>query len=231
MFARCWSSHEASPFVSDTQSGVALWTLQEDDGEQYRQTLFSPLMLKCGEKKQTQSFILYFLKFSLLFFRCLNRTKRLSTTCVGSTLKTTSTSCRRSAPTTCRASPRASTPSTSETTGEYSSFFLIKKQNNNISFLVSRTFELLFFLPWNISEHHENILSVPFRSQSCVSGSFWVLLKIHWSLFTGSNTAQPQGNTHTHKMQCWKSVICAFKRHRNMLCFPDPLHGLMNVFI
>lgn len=50
--------------------------------------------------------------------RFLSRTKPLSTTCAGSTLKITSTSCRRSAPTTCRASPRAWTPSTLEMTGE-----------------------------------------------------------------------------------------------------------------
>lgn len=29
---RCWTSHEASPSVSDPQSGVTLWTLQENDG-------------------------------------------------------------------------------------------------------------------------------------------------------------------------------------------------------
>lgn len=63
------------------------------------------------------------LKSVLLFFlfliRCSSHTKHLSTTCVGSTLKTTSTSYRRSAPITCRASPRASTHSMLEMTGEY----------------------------------------------------------------------------------------------------------------
>lgn len=35
---------------------------------------------------------------------------------------------------------------------------------------------------------------LPFSlSQSCVSRSFWILLQIHWSLFTGSYTAEPQG--------------------------------------
>lgn len=55
--------------------------------------------------------------FSL--FRCSNRTKRLSTTCVASTRKIISTSYRRSALTTCRASQRASTRSMSETIGQY----------------------------------------------------------------------------------------------------------------
>lgn len=32
-WCRCWTSHEASPPVSDPQSGVTLWTLQENDGE------------------------------------------------------------------------------------------------------------------------------------------------------------------------------------------------------
>lgn len=32
VLARCWSPHEASPFVPDSQFGVALWTLQENDG-------------------------------------------------------------------------------------------------------------------------------------------------------------------------------------------------------
>lgn len=30
---RCWPPDEASPVVSHSQSGVALWTLQENDGE------------------------------------------------------------------------------------------------------------------------------------------------------------------------------------------------------
>lgn len=32
-WCRCWTSHEASPAVSDPQSGVTLWTLQENDGD------------------------------------------------------------------------------------------------------------------------------------------------------------------------------------------------------
>lgn len=31
-WCRCWTSHEASPPVSDSQSGFTLWTLQENDG-------------------------------------------------------------------------------------------------------------------------------------------------------------------------------------------------------
>ena len=54
---------------------------------------------------------------------------------------------------------------------------------------------LLLFL--NMSENSNNICACVFFFQSCVSWSVWVLLEIHRSLFTGSNAAQPQGNTHS----------------------------------
>lgn len=135
---RCWPPDEASPVVSHSQSGVALWTLQENDGERAVVTdtvTCSHLLMLFTLKKHLINlvFVCFLLETTsscctlsnvLIPTRCLSPTKRLSMTCVASTLKTTLTSYRRSAPITCRASQKVSTRLMWEMTGEC--LFLVK---------------------------------------------------------------------------------------------------------
>lgn len=110
-WCRCWTSHEASPPVSDSQSGFTLWTLQENDGDAETFILMISSWSIMNE--------LLYSSESFIVFRCLSHTKHLNMTCAASTQRTTLTSCRRSAPTTCRASQRAWTRSMLGMTGEF----------------------------------------------------------------------------------------------------------------
>lgn len=132
------------------------------------------------ESKLTKSGSVNCNQFVFYWCRCSSHIKPHNMTCVDSTRKTTSTSCRRSAPTTCRASQRASTLLTWEMTGEWSvlhhTHFLVKLVKDSSVGDFSGHFQFPSLL-------------VCF--QSCVSRFVWVLFKIHRSIFTGSNTAQP----------------------------------------